>query len=137
MRLAVTLQVREIVGSESRELTRYMAKMEERSRHEEELFNRAPLTKAEKTKEKHLKKSRNGCALFEIKIASSSILSFVSRIETDLYLAALNPCTTGCLVWQTVSMMRLKPWQLMLKMMTRRQALVVVAVEPEDLRSAR
>lgn len=53
-------EVREIVGSESRELTRYIAKMEERSRHEEELFNRAPLTKAEKTKEKHLKKSRNG-----------------------------------------------------------------------------
>lgn len=82
MQLAVTLQVREIVGSESRELTRYMAKMEERSRHEEELFNRAPLTKVEKKKEKHLKKSRNGYALFKIKIASCSILSFVSRIET-------------------------------------------------------
>ncbi|KAJ4701483.1 Sas10/Utp3/C1D [Melia azedarach] len=53
-------EVREIVGTESRELTRYKEKMEERARQEEELFARAPLTKMEKKKMKHLKKSRNG-----------------------------------------------------------------------------
>lgn len=37
-----------------------MAKMEERARQEEETFARAPLTKLEKKKMKHLKKSRNG-----------------------------------------------------------------------------
>lgn len=53
-------EVREVVGSESRELTKYMAKMEERAKREEEAFDRAPLTKLEKKKMKHLKKSRNG-----------------------------------------------------------------------------
>ncbi|XP_004238015.1 uncharacterized protein [Solanum lycopersicum] len=53
-------EVREVVGSESRELTNYMAKMEERAKREEEAFDRAPLTKLEKKKMKHLKKSRNG-----------------------------------------------------------------------------
>ncbi|XP_059635161.1 uncharacterized protein LOC132277336 isoform X2 [Cornus florida] len=53
-------EVRETVGTESRELTQYKAKMEDRSRREEELFTRAPLTKMEKKKMKHLKKSRNG-----------------------------------------------------------------------------
>lgn len=53
-------EVREIVGPESRELARYMAKMEKRAQVEEELFTRAPMTRMEKKKEKHLKKSRNG-----------------------------------------------------------------------------
>lgn len=53
-------EIRENVGAESREATKYFAKMEERARQEEELFTRAPLTKAEKTKMKHLTKSRNG-----------------------------------------------------------------------------
>lgn len=53
-------EVREVVGTESRELREYMAKMEERARQEEETFARAPLTKMEKKKMKHLKKSRNG-----------------------------------------------------------------------------
>lgn len=54
------MQVREIIGTESRELLRYQSKMEERARREEELFTRAPLSRIEKKKEKHLKKSRNG-----------------------------------------------------------------------------
>jgi U3 small nucleolar ribonucleoprotein protein LCP5 len=58
----VKIQVRENIGSESRELARYMAKMEKRAQEEEELFIRAPMTKMEKKKEKHLKKSRNGYA---------------------------------------------------------------------------
>lgn len=53
-------EVREIIGTESRELLRYKAKMEERAQREEELFTRAPLSRLEKKKEKHLKKSRNG-----------------------------------------------------------------------------
>lgn len=53
-------EVAEVVGAESRELTKYMAKMEERARQEEELFTRAPLTKLEKKQMKHMKKSRNG-----------------------------------------------------------------------------
>ncbi|GAV66858.1 Sas10_Utp3 domain-containing protein [Cephalotus follicularis] len=53
-------EIREFVGAESRELTRYLAKRGERDRREEELFTRAPVTKAEKRIEKHLKKSRNG-----------------------------------------------------------------------------
>ncbi|KAK7822360.1 neuroguidin [Quercus suber] len=53
-------EVREIIGAESVEVSRYKAKMEKRARQEEELFTRAPMTKMEKKKEKHLKKSRNG-----------------------------------------------------------------------------
>ena len=58
--------MREIVGTESRELTRYKEKMEQRARKEEELFTRAPLTKMEKKKEKHLRKSRNGYVPYNI-----------------------------------------------------------------------
>lgn len=54
------MQVREVIGAESRELTKYMAKMEERARQEEDQFTRAPLTKLEKKRMKHMKKSRNG-----------------------------------------------------------------------------
>ncbi|RWR90980.1 neuroguidin-B isoform X1 [Cinnamomum micranthum f. kanehirae] len=53
-------EVREIIGTQSRELLRYQSKMEDHARREEELFTRAPLSKIEKKKEKHLKKSRNG-----------------------------------------------------------------------------
>ncbi|XWS23999.1 hypothetical protein CRYUN_Cryun28dG0063500 [Craigia yunnanensis] len=53
-------EVREIIGTESRELTRYMEKMERRAQQEEELFTRAPVSKKDKKIEKHLKKSRNG-----------------------------------------------------------------------------
>lgn len=54
------MQIRESVGVESREARRYMEKMEERARQEEEQFTRAPITKEEKQKMKHLTKSRNG-----------------------------------------------------------------------------
>ncbi|CAH9128695.1 unnamed protein product [Cuscuta epithymum] len=47
-------------GAESRELRQYMDKMEKRDRKEEDLFNRAPLTKLEKKQMKRLKKSQNG-----------------------------------------------------------------------------
>ena len=60
--LMVKIQVREIIGAESVEVSRYKAKMEKRARQEEELFTRAPMMKMEKKKEKHLKKSRNGYA---------------------------------------------------------------------------
>ncbi|XP_075668399.1 uncharacterized protein LOC142638264 [Castanea sativa] len=53
-------EVREIIGAESVEVSRYKAKMEKYARQEEELFTCAPMTKMEKKKEKHLKKSRSG-----------------------------------------------------------------------------
>ncbi|KAL6503511.1 hypothetical protein OROGR_025434 [Orobanche gracilis] len=53
-------EIRENIGSDSKEVTNYIANMEERARREEELFTRAPVTKVEKKKMKHLKKSRNG-----------------------------------------------------------------------------
>ncbi|XP_020103655.1 neuroguidin-like [Ananas comosus] len=53
-------EVREIIGAESRELTRYRAKREKQERQEEELFIRAPVTKLDKKIEKHMTKSRNG-----------------------------------------------------------------------------
>lgn len=69
--LTVNIQVREIVGTESRELIRYKEKMEQRARQEEELFTRAPLTRMEKKKEKHLRKSRNGYVPYNFKFACS------------------------------------------------------------------
>ncbi|GFP87382.1 neuroguidin [Phtheirospermum japonicum] len=53
-------EVRENLGSENKEVTDYIARMEDRARREEELFTRAPLTKEEKKKLKHIKNSRNG-----------------------------------------------------------------------------
>lgn len=55
----LTIQIRDHEGS-SKEVERHIAKMEERARQEEELFNRVPLTKHERKREKYLKKSRNG-----------------------------------------------------------------------------
>ena len=54
------MKVREDIGTESAEVTKYMEKMEQRAQQEEELFIRAPLTKAEKKKMRRLKKPRNG-----------------------------------------------------------------------------
>ncbi|XP_023525809.1 neuroguidin [Cucurbita pepo subsp. pepo] len=53
-------EIKESIGLENREVARYVAKMDERDRREEELFTRAPLTKMEKKREKYLKKSRYG-----------------------------------------------------------------------------
>ncbi|KAF5190539.1 Neuroguidin [Thalictrum thalictroides] len=53
-------EIVETVGAESKELNRYLSKRKEMERQEEDHFIRAPLSKAEKRKEKHLKKSRNG-----------------------------------------------------------------------------
>ncbi|XP_020219238.1 neuroguidin [Cajanus cajan] len=52
-------EVRDFEGA-SIEVDRYIAKMDERARQEEELFTRVPLTKHERKREKYLKKSRNG-----------------------------------------------------------------------------
>ncbi|GLJ47878.1 hypothetical protein SUGI_1011060 [Cryptomeria japonica] len=53
-------EVREIVGAESKEMLREQSKLVERARQEEELFTRVPLSRIEKKKIKHLKRSRNG-----------------------------------------------------------------------------
>lgn len=53
-------EVRDFVGAESKELKKFRAQWEKREKIEEELFARAPRTREEKKREKHLKKSRNG-----------------------------------------------------------------------------
>ncbi|GAB2223362.1 hypothetical protein Droror1_Dr00017503 [Drosera rotundifolia] len=53
-------EIRDSFGAETKELTRYKQKLEERERREEELFTRARITKIEKKEKKHLLKSRNG-----------------------------------------------------------------------------
>lgn len=53
-------EAKEIVGPESKELSKYIAQYEKRERQEEEIFNRAPITKAEKKKMKSLLKHSNG-----------------------------------------------------------------------------
>ncbi|KAI4355977.1 hypothetical protein L6164_000031 [Bauhinia variegata] len=52
-------EIRDFIPN-SREVSGYISKLEEQSRKEEELFTRAPRTKMDKKREKHLKKSRNG-----------------------------------------------------------------------------
>lgn len=61
-----------MVGTESIEVTKYKERLEAQSRIEEELFTRAPITKSEKKKMKHMKKSRNGYVQF-----SSCTITFV------------------------------------------------------------
>lgn len=70
------MQIQEAVGAESRELQSYRAKMEKWARREEELFTRAPLTKMEKKKEKHLLKSRSGYAISNRNKISIHLYSF-------------------------------------------------------------
>lgn len=77
MRLHVKIQIRETFGSESAEVDKYRKKWEERAQREEELFIRAPLTKEEKKREKHLKKSRNGYAQFKTTILFHRILLYL------------------------------------------------------------
>ncbi|CAO2838389.1 unnamed protein product [Amaranthus hypochondriacus] len=50
-------EVRETFGAESREHSKFLAQWEKREQQEEELFNRAPITKAEKRRIKQLEKS--------------------------------------------------------------------------------
>jgi len=52
-------QVRDFEGA-SKEVDRFVSKMEKRAQQEEEMFTRVPLTKQERKREKYLKKSRNG-----------------------------------------------------------------------------
>eukprot|EP00249_Psilotum_nudum_P015663 c25455_g1_i3 orf=438-1466(-) len=53
-------EVKEIIGTESKEVLREKERLEARAWQEEQLFTRVPLTKSEKQKLKHLKRSRNG-----------------------------------------------------------------------------
>ncbi|KAJ0830928.1 hypothetical protein HanPSC8_Chr15g0661071 [Helianthus annuus] len=55
-------EVREVIGTEDRDVTKYRAKMEERARREEALFTRAPLTRMDKKRLKHVCESSNGSA---------------------------------------------------------------------------
>lgn len=79
---------KEMVGTESREVRRYIDKMEKRDKEEEDLFTRAPITKLEKKQMKHLKKSRNGLLglteSFNDEFLSSPFEEGVSDPSTDL-----------------------------------------------------
>ena len=135
--LTIKTQVREIVGTESRELIRYKEKMEQRARQEEELFTRAPLTRTEKKKEKHLRKSRNGYVPYNFESAWSwsTKLAIFCFLVDHLFLTFGCVYTSGCLVWQTVFMMRLKlyPWRKILV----RKCQASITVEGENLRRER
>ncbi|KAK1378759.1 Neuroguidin-B [Heracleum sosnowskyi] len=86
-------EVREMVGTESMEVTKFKERLEAQSRIEEELFTRAPITKMEKKKMKHMKKNRNGMQSFtesffdEIKALpfESSTTGQNSGFENDSY----------------------------------------------------
>lgn len=53
-------EIKEFIGSESKEMSREISRLEARAQQEENLFARIPLSKAERQKLKHLKRSRNG-----------------------------------------------------------------------------
>lgn len=52
-------EIRDFEGT-SREVDKYISKMEDRARQEEELFNRVPLTREERKRDKYMKKATNG-----------------------------------------------------------------------------
>ncbi|CAK8573347.1 unnamed protein product [Lathyrus sativus] len=52
-------EIRDFMGT-SREVDKFARKFDERSRQEEEIFNRLPMTKQERKKEKYMKKATNG-----------------------------------------------------------------------------
>lgn len=52
-------EIRDFEGT-SREVNKYISKMEDRARQEEELFNRVPLTREERKRDKYMKKATNG-----------------------------------------------------------------------------
>jgi U3 small nucleolar ribonucleoprotein protein LCP5 len=57
--LLITIQIKDFEGT-SREVDKFVRKMDERAKQEEELFNRVPMTREERKREKHLKKATNG-----------------------------------------------------------------------------
>lgn len=52
-------EIQDFMGT-SREVDKFARKFDERSRQEEEIFNRIPMTKQERKKEKYMKKATNG-----------------------------------------------------------------------------
>eukprot|EP01018_Ginkgo_biloba_P040155 Gb_36096 [translate_table: standard] len=90
-------EVREIVGAESKEMLRERSKLEDRSRQEEELFTRVPLSRIEKKKLKHIKRSRNGL-LGMIDDFNDDISGLVAMEENDSNIIAASqshPHTEG------------------------------------------
>ncbi|KAH9298821.1 hypothetical protein KI387_030503, partial [Taxus chinensis] len=76
-------EVREEIGAESKEMIRERSKLEERARQEEDLFTRVPLSRIEKKKLKHLKRSRNGL-LGLMDDFNDDISGLVAMEENDL-----------------------------------------------------
>ena len=57
--------MREVIGTEDRDVMKMKAVLEDRARREEELFTRAPLSSMEKKKLYRMRKSRSGSVLFQ------------------------------------------------------------------------
>ncbi|KAK2981032.1 hypothetical protein RJ640_005924 [Escallonia rubra] len=115
-------EVKEFVGTESRELTEYKEKLEDRARREEDLFTRAPLTKLEKKKMKHMKKSRNGLqglteSFFdEIKTlpveddVGGQITGFENDVDGDRKFKRRKPKLSFALAQEALRKKKLMPW---------------------------
>ena len=90
----LTTQIRDFEGP-SREVNKYISKMEDRARQEEELFNRVPLTREERKREKHMKKATNG-------YGEGLIISFYKSIKCMMtffllvFCFYLHPCLLFC-----------------------------------------
>lgn len=79
------VQIKEYLGSESREFERHKEKWEERAKQEEELFVRAPISKQEKKRERYLLKKRDGYVKLDFLI----IIVTVTKI-TNFFCLVLN-----------------------------------------------
>lgn len=53
-------EIKEFIGHESKEMTRELSRLQARAQQEENLFARVPLSKVDKKRLKHLKRSRSG-----------------------------------------------------------------------------
>eukprot|EP01018_Ginkgo_biloba_P004508 Gb_40052 [translate_table: standard] len=90
-------EVREMVGSKSKEMLWERSKIEDRPRQEDELYTRVPLSRIDKKKLKHIKRSRNGL-LGMIDDFNDDISSLVAMEENNSNIIAASqshPRTEG------------------------------------------
>lgn len=85
--LLLTTQIRDFMGN-SREVDKYVSQQDERSRQEEELFTRVPMTKQERKREKYMKKATNGygeCVYKSIKCTMAILLIFYLHLHLFIF----------------------------------------------------
>lgn len=97
--LLLTTQIQDFMGT-SREVDKFARKFDERSRQEEEIFNRIPMTKQERKKEKYMKKATNGygeCLIFclykSIKCTMAILLIFYLHLHLCLFFSRMQGLT--------------------------------------------